>query len=117
MDPVRQVVFIHVPKTGGTSIERLLGLERPECLWSPSPMAGLAPADRTPQHFTWRELRPHLPPGLAASGFKFAFVRNPWDRFLSEYAWRRQWYFNRPRHGWYYGERHLESLDAFVGAL
>jgi hypothetical protein len=117
MDPVRQIVFIHVPKTGGTSIEQLLGLDRPECLWSPSPLDGLQPVNRTPQHYTWGELLPHLPPGLAARAFKFAFVRNPWDRFLSEYMWRRSWYFNRPRSGSYYGTRHLESLDAFVRAL
>ena len=56
-------VFIHVPKTGGTSIRNALGL------------------GATPFHMTAQKLRDHHPE--AASRFSFTFVRNPWDRLVS----------------------------------
>jgi len=34
-------------------------------------------------HLTLQEVRPHLPPEQFDSFFKFAFVRNPFDRFIS----------------------------------
>ena len=34
-------------------------------------------------HITAQELRPHLDPGIWRDYFKFGFVRNPFDRFVS----------------------------------
>lgn len=34
-------------------------------------------------HISAQEIRPHLEPGVWESYFKFAFVRNPFDRFVS----------------------------------
>ena len=34
-------------------------------------------------HISAQEIRPHLEPGVWDSYFKFAFVRNPFDRFVS----------------------------------
>jgi Sulfotransferase family len=69
----RQFVFIHVPKTAGTSIG--------QAIWS----AG--------QTVEWRP-RYHAPAYTVLDGredcFSCAFVRNPWDRMLS--IWR----FSRP---------------------
>jgi hypothetical protein len=90
IDAERGLVFIHVPKTGGTTVERWLDLRRPDQLRSSRPLPALNPPDKVPQHFTPRELRRNVSPRLLASFFKFAFVRNPWDRFLSEFIWRRR---------------------------
>lgn len=65
-----QAIFIHLPKTAGTSVSRQLGL----------PSSRHVPAD------TYRLTNPTK----FASYFKFAFVRNPFDRLLSSYAFLRQ---------------------------
>ena len=59
-NPVRNVLFVHIPRTGGTSIE---------CAW----FLGKG------GHETVRDY-----PEVKDS-FKFSFVRNPWDRFVSAY--------------------------------
>jgi chondroitin 4-sulfotransferase 11 len=62
---LRDCIFIHIEKTGGTSIEKALGL---------------APQ----QHYLIRE----IPPQEKEGKFKFAFVRNPWDKVVSQYHFR-----------------------------
>jgi hypothetical protein len=106
------LVFIHIPKTGGTSIEVLLDLRRPINFYSRRPVPGLTPPDKTPQHFTWRELKACLPDGFPEASFKFAFVRNPWDRFVSEFLSKRSSRQSHHKYGKYYSD-----LDSFVGVL
>jgi len=119
IDTDRNVVFVHIPKTGGSSIAAMLGLTKPIHFVACAPIPGLSPTDRTPQHFTWRELRPHLSQEFATAAFKAAFVRNPWDRFLSEYTYRRRWSLSGPQDevGRVYGPEHLRDLDSFVANL
>jgi hypothetical protein len=73
-------VFIHIPKTAGTSIQKALGL-------------------RTDAHGGWvgdqiemiGATKHHFSPDHIPSGyFVFTFVRNPWDRLLSYYMFRRE---------------------------
>jgi len=61
-------VFVHINKTGGTSIEQALGL----------PL----------RHRTATELRAQLGERIWTQRFKFAFVRNPWSRVASQYFYR-----------------------------
>lgn len=119
IDTKNNLVFIHIPKTGGSSIEHMLGLIHRENLFSPTPLEGLIPATKTPQHFTWLELRQNLPSAFLDTAYKFAFVRNPWDRFVSEYCWRRGWYFKDvgARADYYYERLDMSSLDSFVRVL
>lgn len=64
--------FIHLEKNAGTSIRKVLKdyiHDRP--------------------HRTASELREHLSPSYYDKVFKFAFVRNPWDRMVSMYNFVR----------------------------
>jgi len=61
----KKVMFIHVPKAAGTSVSHAL-------------------YGRSLGHFKAREIRQWCP-DLFESCYKFAFVRNPWDRAVSAY--------------------------------
>jgi hypothetical protein len=66
-------VFLHVPKTGGTFLRRILQQELPEC----------RPLPDMPRsaHFGWDKIPPE-----AAGLPVLAFVRNPWDWYVSWYS-------------------------------
>jgi chondroitin 4-sulfotransferase 11 len=92
------VIFVHVPRTGGTSISRAL-----YPLWI--------------NHFTMREHLRTLPADLLTLP-RFAVVRNPWDRVVSSWSFARAGAgadgavvvndtFRLPLH-------HLETFEGFV---
>jgi len=91
-----QYIFVHIPKCGGTSIEKVL-LEQ-EGIAFPQGDLPLKNLDKSTgdkyllgggrQHMT---IDKYHDPGY----FKFAFVRNPWCRMVSEYVWRTR-IFNYP---------------------
>lgn len=62
-----QAIFVHIPKTAGTSVLSALGV--PAVFDTHAPSRAYAKAY----------------PALYAGAFKFAFVRNPWDRFASSF--------------------------------
>lgn len=83
-------MYIHIPKTGGTSIETLF-LPTAECKDVPGG-----------KHRTLRSYDRNF--YLLKDYFKFTFVRNPWDLTLSMYSylwrsqdkWPRRWRKSRP---------------------
>jgi hypothetical protein len=60
-------IFIHIQKTGGSSIRQALGL----------------PQQGPEKHRFATEQRALCDPAVWNAYFKFAFVRNPWDRLVS----------------------------------
>jgi chondroitin 4-sulfotransferase 11 len=74
-------IFVHIPKTAGTSVEKILNTGTEADFYSTK-----AP---TLQHLTWLELKNKLTFDYS-NFYKFAIVRNPYDRIVSEYEWRRQ---------------------------
>ncbi len=88
-------LFVHIPKTGGRSIQDLF-LERRGLTWAergalllrPNPR----PNDGPPRlaHLTAAEYIRcgHVDPETFRCYFKFSFVRDPWTRLLSEFFFR-----------------------------
>jgi hypothetical protein len=71
-----RAIFVHIQKTAGSSIEAALRDHDPEA--GPHLVGGR-------RHVHAVELRDVVGPDVWGRYFKFAFVRNPWDRLLSWY--------------------------------
>ncbi len=71
IDHDKKIVFIHVPRTGGTSIKSALNLH-----------------DKIYKEDVYHMSANDIPKGCE-DYFKFAFVRNPFDRFVSLYFYNK----------------------------
>lgn len=82
-------IFAAIPKTGTHSVRRALRDHMSPDDWEQvglfvqraSPIAEISRIGHG--HITLAQLRPHMTPEDFGSFFKFAFVRNPFDRFVS----------------------------------
>lgn len=107
-----KTIFVHIPKTGGTSLEyalgmhgklKTIGLERyidqkadVEHLFG----AGL-------QHYNARQIKSYIGDVLFSNYLKVSIVRNPFDRLVSFLAWRNA--------GWY--KKQILSIETFQNYL
>lgn len=89
IDHKHKCIFIHIPKTAGTSIEKSLGIKK----WDPSLLRlrkeflidGVLYA---PQHLTAVMVRGNKKAKKWWKDyFKFSIVRHPYTRVLSEFCW------------------------------
>lgn len=78
--PKHKTIFLHVPKTAGSTIEKALGLETAQ-------MLDTRKSPHAPQHRTFRELKVRIPPDIFSSYFKFAITRHPVERLVSHFYW------------------------------
>ncbi|HXP53076.1 MAG TPA: sulfotransferase family 2 domain-containing protein [Bacteroidia bacterium] len=96
-----KLIFLHIPKTGGTSILTFFEMDKPEnfCFFHWDDETQREPfleesrkhsnSDKLiyePQHYTIDIIKELIPD--YGSYFKFSFVRNPYTRILSEYFYR-----------------------------
>lgn len=92
--------FVHVAKTGGSSISTALAryADRVDDYWANRWLARIGIRVNHYAPYRLRKFRPHtpadilranLPPGVFDGLFTFAFVRNPWDLLVS------YWHFLR----------------------
>lgn len=79
------VLFIHIPKTGGSTISRELARHHQMSMNTNSFWPGY---DCTPQHLHAGPLTGLFEP--AALAYVFTVVRNPVDRIRSEYNWNQR---------------------------
>lgn len=86
-------IFVHIPKCAGTSIEAALGMHGDLNFIGVQPYLDQIVNKSTlfgkgVQHLTAEELETLLGADVFNKYFKFAVVRNPWDRFISYVSWR-----------------------------
>ncbi len=105
----RKYLFIHVPKTGGTSMalalearamkdDIMLG-DTPKALRRRGKLKGAKAAGRLWKHSTLADLDGLIETDELEELFIFTMVRNPWDRLVSYYHWLRAQSFDHPSVG------------------
>ena len=103
-------MFIHIPRTGGTSIEKFFDFKATD-------FGNM----ETAQHHTLREYKKHY---NIKKYFTFTFVRNPWERLVSWFIWshaEEAYYryttsisrpcFSYSYQNWYYGRELLQNKE------
>jgi len=102
-----KIIFIHIPKTAGTSIEYMLGTDTLNEFYTKGQYderLRLLPtnkftleeytmcADKNRQHYTYREISKLIGFDTLNTFKKISIVRNPYSRLVSEYNFRKTLY-------------------------
>lgn len=104
ISPGRGYIFVHIPKTGGTSLtlaletrakaDDILIADTPKAQRRKHRLARLDPPGRLWKHSRLADIDGMN--GLPAPAFIFTLVRNPWDRVVSLYHWSSAQDFDHP---------------------
>jgi hypothetical protein len=96
----RRYIFVHAPKTGGTSLalalearatadDILIG-DTPKALKRRRRLKGVEAKGRLWKHSTLTDVYGLVSQAEIEAFFVFTMVRNPWDRMVSYYHWLRE---------------------------
>ncbi|TNC66821.1 sulfotransferase family 2 domain-containing protein [Rubellimicrobium roseum] len=80
------VLFVHIPKTGGSTVENVLRASGAKQALKAPKSVGFSHC--TPQHMHWEVTRQWIPRRFY--DYSLAIVRNPFARLASEYRWREK---------------------------
>lgn len=104
ISPGRNYIFVHIPKTGGTSLALALEsrAKRDDILIGDTPKAqrrrnrltGVSTKGRLWKHATLADIEGLVSLDFIQSAFCVSLVRNPWDRLVSYYHWLRDQKFD-----------------------
>lgn len=102
----RRYVFVHIPKTGGTSMTLALEARamKDDIILGDTPkgrnrrrrLQGAETRGRLWKHATLADIDGLIRPGELDDLFVFTLVRNPWDRMVSYYEWLKVQTFDHP---------------------
>lgn len=127
----RRYIFVHIPKTGGTSLaaaleERamkddiLIG-DTPKAKRRKGRLKTLEARGRLWKHSRLADIEGIVSEAEMRAFFVFALVRNPWDRLVSYYHWLQDQSFDHPAvalskaHGFSEFLRHRVTRESLKG--
>lgn len=80
-------LFLHIPKTAGTQLTEVFGKAGVQLSQG---TVRINTHDVCVQHQTGAQMRSYVGAAAFDAYFRFAVVRNPFDRMYSEFCWQRQ---------------------------
>ncbi len=106
ISPGRNYIFVHIPKTGGTSLALALEdrAKKDDILIGDTPKAvrrrrrleDVSTTGRLWKHSTLADIEGLRTIDEISEAFVFTLIRNPWDRMVSYYHWLREQHFPHP---------------------
>ncbi len=82
-----KTIFVHIPKTAGGTVELRLGKAIYGDLWQKKRHEKMSLGGKWTQHFTYEDYINEYSVENLEGFYSFCFVRNPWDRAVSEYLY------------------------------
>lgn len=91
ISPDRKLLFVHIPKTGGTSIAAALleeeGIELKTYINLPKDIQKKYVCDTRMKHAPLKDYPKVVGNSVFNNYYKFAIIRNPYDRIQSQFNW------------------------------
>lgn len=108
-------IFLHIPKSGGTSVESMVGAVGGKLGSCNSEDLGLTrPFEIAPAWVVGKSEDFHSPPATRHLKNSFVSVRNPYARAESEFAWFKARYFHESPLDAGYSEKNCEEFSEWI---